>query len=57
MLWEVVPGSPLTSAPAQLPTDPTVVPDDGIGHTIFPQQCSLKQLSVNVVVLLPLAAG
>lgn len=47
---------PIDFAPAQLLTDPTVVPDDGIWHSIFPQQCSLNQLSGNVV-LLPLAAG
>lgn len=57
MLWEVVRGCTLTSTPAQLLSDPTAVPDDGIGHTVFPQQCCLKQLSVKVVVVLSLAAG
>lgn len=45
------------SAPEQLPTDPGVMLDDGVGQVVFPQQWSRRHLSVNDVVLLPLAAG
>lgn len=46
---------PISSAPAQLPADRTVVQDDGISHT-FPTAVQALAV-VSVVVLLSLAAG